>query len=70
MHHCFMEDDLVGQRTRETSFAAQCTNHSANSMCYDSDPALLTRGGSKIFLVGGGEENRKKCLFCNFMRPA
>ena len=26
-----MEDDLVGQR--ETSFAAQCTNHSVNCMC-------------------------------------
>ena len=29
-----MEDELVGQRTHETSFAAQCTNHSANSTLY------------------------------------
>ena len=27
-----MEDDLVERRTRETSFGAQCTDHSANSM--------------------------------------
>ena len=30
MHH---GDDLVEHRTREASFGAQCTNHSANSMC-------------------------------------
>ena len=30
MHH---RDDLVEHRTREASFGAQCTNHSANSMC-------------------------------------
>ena len=29
MHH---GDDLVEHRTREASFGAQCTNHSANSM--------------------------------------
>ena len=32
-----MEDDPVGQQTRETSFAALCTNQwqpSADSMCY------------------------------------
>ena len=29
MHH---RDDLVEHRTREASFGAQCTNHSANSM--------------------------------------
>ena len=28
-----MEDDLVEHRTHEASFVAQCTNHSANSMC-------------------------------------
>ena len=28
-----MEDDLIGQQTRETSVAAQCANHSANSTC-------------------------------------
>ena len=27
-------DDLVEHRTREACFGAQCTNHSANSMCY------------------------------------
>ena len=31
MHH---EDDLVEHRIREVSFGAQCTNHSANSMCF------------------------------------
>ena len=31
MHH---GDDLVEHRTREASFGAQCTNHSANSMCH------------------------------------
>ena len=31
MHH---EDDLVEHRTREASFGAQCTNHSANSMWF------------------------------------
>ena len=31
MHH---GDDLVEHRAREASFGAQCTNHSANSMCY------------------------------------
>ena len=30
MHH---GDDLVEHQTREASFGAQCTNHSANSMC-------------------------------------
>ena len=30
MHH---GDDLVEHRAREASFGAQCTNHSANSMC-------------------------------------
>ena len=30
---CIMEDDFVEHRTLETSFAAQRTNHSANSMC-------------------------------------
>ena len=30
MHH---GDDLVEHRTGEASFGAQCTNHSANSMC-------------------------------------
>ena len=30
MHH---GDDLVEHRNREASFGAQCTNHSANSMC-------------------------------------
>ena len=30
MHH---RDDLVEHRTREASFGAQYTNHSANSMC-------------------------------------
>ena len=30
MHH---GNDLVEHRTREASFGAQCTNHSANSMC-------------------------------------
>ena len=30
VHH---DDDLVEHRTREASFGAQCTNHSANSMC-------------------------------------
>ena len=30
MHH---RDDLVEHRTCEASFVAQCTNHSANSMC-------------------------------------
>ena len=30
MHH---GDDLVEHRTREVCFGAQCTNHSANSMC-------------------------------------
>ena len=28
-----MEDDLVEHRTNEISSVAQCTNHSANSMC-------------------------------------
>ena len=32
MHH---GDDLVEHRTHEACFGAQCTNHSANSMCYD-----------------------------------
>ena len=31
IHH---GDDLVGHRTREASFGAQCTKHSANSMCF------------------------------------
>ena len=31
MHH---RDDLVEHRTREASFGAQYTNHSANSICY------------------------------------
>ena len=31
MHH---GDDLVEHRTRESSFGAQYTNHSANSMCF------------------------------------
>ena len=30
-----MEDDFVEHRTRETSFAAQHTNHSANSTVID-----------------------------------
>ena len=33
MHH---RDDLVEHRTREASFGAQYTNHSANSMCKSS----------------------------------
>ena len=34
MHH---GDDLVEHRTREASFGAQCSNHSANSMCTLAD---------------------------------
>ena len=30
---CIMKDDLAGQRTRKSSFAARCTNHSVNPMC-------------------------------------
>ena len=34
VHH---RDDLVEHRTREASFGAQRTNHSANSMCMGDD---------------------------------
>ena len=46
MHH---GDDLVEHRTREASFEAQCTNHSAYSMCWS------THGATKELLhqVGG-----------------
>ena len=36
-----MEDDLVEPRTLEVSFAAQCTNHSANSISVTSSPSCI-----------------------------
>ena len=41
-----MEDDLVEHRTRETSFAAQCTNHSANSKCKNGRVVRASISGS------------------------
>ena len=37
MHH---GDDLVEHRTSEASFGAQCTNHSASSMCSNDEGTL------------------------------
>ena len=36
-------DDLVEHRAREASFGAQCTNHSANSMCIFIILAVIRR---------------------------
>ena len=40
-----MEDDLAGQRTHKTSFAARRTNHSANSMCNSQELDSQSRIG-------------------------
>ena len=46
MHH---GDDLVEHRTREASFGAQCTNHSANSMCSILlSSCYMTPGGTMV----------------------
>ena len=36
-------DDLVEHRTREASFGAQCTNHSANSVIFVTKCLALSR---------------------------
>ena len=48
-------DDLVEHRTREASFGAQCTNHSANFMC-----TFVTKLQKLVRWLDGNNEEKKR----------
>ena len=53
LHH---GDDLVEHRTREASFGAQCTNLSANSLCFPF--ALIIQFNPILFIPPSGNWNQ------------
>ena len=64
MHH---GDDLVEHRTREACFGAQCTNHSANSMCSFKKFTMLEPLEFAAALLHGG--NNSQLLSDSYRSP-